>query len=182
MESERAIQKKCSSNQFRHAIHTHSQGKIKTKAIAEALQHSVSVARKHYIHPNIHSTAFSDFFDMVTEERDTNNENHTLNQHLEEYMEEHQIDQNVTLNEHQEQNIEDHEDDQNVTLNEHQEEHQADMQQSGQQLYDFDGINQGDYVAVVYEDWYLGKIHTADPLHVDFMETMGNNKLDIVYY
>lgn len=54
-----------SSNAFRHALHTHSQGKIPTSEMAVACQHTESTAKSNYVHTNTANTAFVKFYNAV---------------------------------------------------------------------------------------------------------------------
>ena len=68
-ESKTVMNKKVSSNQFRHAMHTYDKDTIGTETMAAALQHSEVVAKKHY--NSKESSAFPRFYDLVTAAKKT---------------------------------------------------------------------------------------------------------------
>ena len=63
------MNKKVSSNQFCHAMHTYGKDAIGTETMAAALQHSEVVAKKHY--NSKESSAFPRFYDLVTAAKKT---------------------------------------------------------------------------------------------------------------
>ena len=68
-ESKTGMNKKVSSNQFCHAMHTYGKDAIGTETMAAALQHSEVVAKKHY--NSKESSAFPRFYDLVTAAKKT---------------------------------------------------------------------------------------------------------------
>lgn len=174
MTSNKAISKKVNSNTFRHAIHTHGRGHIATSSLAAALQHSTNVAERHYIHTKAHDSTFAEFYSLVTRidaeqptvietENESGNEDEATNIKT--------VIESAKENEIQEQ------------------EKNTEMEQSANELcknneiedtnisfYDFDGLNSGDFVAVLFEEPYLGCVINSNERKITYLETIGNNK------
>lgn len=124
--------------------------------MSEAMQSSEAVAKRHYIHKQTHSTAFAEFYNLITS-NDNPKEKVSLKEKInikevtamDSTDEEKQLPKNIA------------------------------EEKNNQSRQEEDNLKTGDVIAVVYDTWYLGEVLDPKSILVCFYETTGNNRYNL---